>query len=160
MYASERISLCLQSCILAVLTAAITICMLASVSVEKNGVGRLTITVERLVSESPGYEIIFPNLFLEIEAAGVTRYTTGNHSVREVILKKEFVFETVDYRGSIMFRLRDAAHSTKPCRGLLAITASDAVLNRYSVYKMDALNWIVMKIEWRKLKEEKSGSRK
>ena len=142
--AMEHVSLVLHFCTLVVIITAVFLHMPIKIAEELRGTGNLTIYVERIVSG--GYDVIPPKLFLEMEAGGITRFTKDEHAVREVIVNKEFVFGLVDYRSSIMFRMRDAAHSHKPCRGLLAITASEAILGRYSVYRMDSVNWVVMKL--------------
>lgn len=156
MYILDRLSLVLQFCILVVLAADVMIHMPRYK--EKSGVGRLTINIERIVSDSPGYEVQAPNLYVEIEVGGVKRYTTGSNSVRDVIIDRAFVFDGVDFRGSIMLRIRDGAHSEGPCRGILAITPAEALLERYTVYRMDALNWVVMKVDWLEVKDGKESN--
>lgn len=156
MYITDKLSLVLQFCILVVLALDVMVHM-PRVK-DPSGRGRLTIEIERIVSDSPAYDVQAPNLFVEIEVGGEKRFTTGSNSVREVIVNRAFDFDGVDYRGSIMLRMRDGAHMERPCRGILALTPAEAVINRFSVYRMDSLNWVVMRIEWHQVKDNASNS--
>lgn len=158
MYVVDRVSLGLQACILILLAADVYINLPRYHF--KSGDGQLTITIERIVSDAPGYDVQAPNLYVEIEVGSVRRYTTGSDTEREVIVNRSFVFDSVNYMGSIMLRIRDGAHSDRPCRGILAITPAEVVLDRYSVYRIDPLNWIVMKVDWNKVKDSREASYK
>lgn len=151
----DKCSLVLQFCTTVLVAAAVYLLIPDGTRIFSSDTGKVRITVDRFVSDLVGYDIVAPTLFLEIELAGTIRWTRDrdrHNQVREVIVNETFYFPDVKWMGAMFFRIRDASHSHKPSRGLLALTPSEASLNRFKVYKMDSMTWIVMKIEWGYLK--------
>lgn len=114
-----------------------------------NQTGTVSVHVHRVVSYAMRYEDYTPDIYVEIEAAGVTYRTAASNRSHELEVNREFVFHGLDYFSFVVLKIKDKRRFNQDLtRSVLLISPPDIENNKTRMFNMDWTNWYVLRLYW------------
>lgn len=114
-----------------------------------NETGTLSIHINRVISYAMKYEDYTPDIYVEVEAGGVTYQTHSSNRSHELVVNREFVFHGLDYFSFVVLRIKDRRRFNQDLtRSVLLISLPDIENNKTRMYNMDWTNWYVVRLHW------------